>query len=580
MKDPSSKKVLDKFAIAGVLREISLLLELKRENPYKTRAYATGAAALEAVNEDIGKLVAENRLTSLRGIGQTLASQIAEIYQTGTSPLLERLRQEMPPGVIELSQVPGLSVKKIQALHAELGISSVPELEQACQEGRVSKVRGFGKKTEQNILEGIRQYESREPVELLLNARDLTARIIQYFGTTPAILRAEVAGSVRRWKETVRNLNLVVESEEFDDAAEALESFPLVTRSERPAPDRCISRLASGMKVYLRITNEAQFPAALLFETGTKEHLDVLRELAFQRGLELTPSGLKQNGKSIQVTTEADIYKQLGLPFFPPEVRESAEDIEAALAGTTFDDLITVDDIKGMTHCHTVYSDGKHTIEQMVLAAQALGMKYITITDHSPAAHYAGGLQLDRLKQQWEEIDAVQEKVKDVRIFRGTESDILEDGALDYPDHILEKFDVIIASVHSRMKMDAAQMTKRIVNCMKRPQFKIWGHALGRLILRREPFACDVEQILDVIAESKAAIEVNGDPYRLDMEPRWIRQARRRGIPFVISVDAHSTGGLHYINYGVHIARRGGLTRSEILNALPTEKFAAAVRPV
>lgn len=570
--------MLDKFAIASALREISLLLELKRENPYKTRAYAMGASALEAVNEDIGKVIAENRLTKIRGIGDTLAKQIEELYRTGTSPMLERLREEMPPGVIELSQVPGLSVKKIQALHDELGISSVPELEQACRDNRVSKVKGFGAKTQQNILEGIKLYETREQIEILLHARDVSSRLFQYLNGKRKLGRIEIAGSVRRWQETVRNINVVVETSDKEYAKEALENFPLVTRTEDPSDDRSIARLASGMRVYMRIADEEEFPTALLFETGAKDHLEVLKELAHQRGYSLSAKGLFKGGERVRVNSEEEIYRKLSLPFMPPEVRERIDDIAAALSGTTFDDLIKVADIQGMTHCHTVYSDGKHTVEQMARAAEMLGMKYITITDHSPAAHYAGGLDLDRLKRQWAEIDEVQEKVK-VRLLRGTESDILEDGALDYPDAILDNFDVIIASVHSRMKMDRDQMTQRIINCMKRPQFKIWGHALGRLLLRREPFQCDVERVLDVIAESNAAIEVNGDPYRLDMEPRWIHEARKRGIPFVISVDAHSTGALNYVEYGVHIARRGGLRRHEVLNTLSAEEFTKRVRP-
>lgn len=570
--------MLDKFAIASALREISLLLELKRENPYKTRAYAMGASALEAVNEDIGKVIEENRLTKIRGIGDTLAKQIVELYSTGTSPMLERLREEMPPGVIELSQVPGLSVKKIQALHNELRISSVPELEAACRAGRVRKVKGFGSKTEQNILEGIRLYETREQIEILLHARDISSRLVHHLSGKRKLGRVEIAGSVRRWKETVRNINVVVEATDREYAKEALESFPLVTRCEHPSEDRSIARLASGMRVYLKVADEKEFATSLLFETGTKEHLDVLKELAHQRGYSLSAQGLFKGNRRIDTGSEDAVYKRLGLPFMPPEARERIDDIAAALSGITFDDLITVDDIQGMTHCHTVYSDGKHTIEQMARAAEALGMKYITITDHSPAAHYAGGLDLDRLKRQWAEIDEVQEKVK-VRLLRGTESDILEDGSLDYPDSILDSFDVIIASVHSRMKMDKEQMTKRIINCMKKRQFKIWGHALGRLLLRREPFSCDVQAILDVIAESNAAIEVNGDPYRLDMEPRWIHEARKRGIPFIISVDAHSTGALNYVEYGVRIARRGGLRKREVLNTLSAKDFADSVRP-
>jgi DNA polymerase (family 10) len=277
--------------------------------------------------------------------------------------------------------------------------------------------------------------------------------------------------------------------------------------------------------------------------------------------------------------TEEDIYQQLGMQYIQPELREDEGEIEAALQGKLPEDLVTLADIRGMVHCHTTYSDGKHSIEEMARTAEAMGMKYVTITDHSPTAFYAGGVTIDRLKRQWDEIDEVQEKVN-VKILRGTESDIIADGHLDYPDKILEKFDVIVASIHSRYKMDSAKMTKRIVTAMRQPVFKIWGHALGRLIQQRPPFDCDLEEILDAIAESRAAIEVNGDPRRLDMEPRWIREARKRKIKFVVSVDAHSTGAMNNLKYGVAMARRGWLRKSEVLNTLGVKAFANAVRPM
>src|SRR4030095_3579211 len=259
-------------------------------------------------------------------------------------------------------------------------------------------------------------------------------------------------------------------------------------------------------------------------------------------------------------------------------LREDEGEIEAALKKTLPDELITLADIQGMIHCHTTYSDGKHSVAEMARSAEAMGMKYLTITDHSPTAFYAGGLKLDRLKRQWDEIDETQEQVK-IKLLKGTESDILADGRLDYPDKILEKFDVVIASIHSRYKMDSEKMTKCLVTAMRQPIFKIWGHALGRLIQRRPPFACDVERVLDVIAESRAAVEVNGDPYRLDMEPHWIREARKRKIKFVISVDAHSAGAMNNLKYGVGMARRGWLQKNEVLNTLGVKAFATAVRP-
>jgi DNA polymerase (family 10) len=326
----------------------------------------------------------------------------------------------------------------------------------------------------------------------------------------------------------------------------------------------------------------AEFALALFVETGSKSHVDKVQRIA--SGGILTSKGRQgtiarpKSASTSRLQNEDDIYLSLGMQYIPPELREDQGEIEAALEGKLPEDFITLSDIRGMVHCHTTYSDGKHSIEEMARAAEAMGMKYITITDHSPTAFYAGGVTLDRLKRQWEEIDEVQEKVK-VKILRGTESDIVADGSLDYPDPILEKFDVIVASIHSRYKMDSEKMTRRITTAMRQPVFKIWGHALGRKIQSRPPFDCDVERILDVIAESKAAIEVNGDPYRLDMEPRWIRAARKRKIKFVISVDAHSMAALNNVKYGVGIARRGWVRRSEVLNTLAVSAFQMAVRP-
>jgi DNA polymerase (family 10) len=322
----------------------------------------------------------------------------------------------------------------------------------------------------------------------------------------------------------------------------------------------------------------ARFAGTLHRSTGSEAHRARLAAIAEERRLRLDDQGLLKAGRRVPLADEAALYDRLGLPFIPPELREDAGEIEAALAGDAFADLVTTGDVRGLVHCHTHYSDGKHSVEEMARGAEALGMEYITITDHSPTASYAGGLPLDRLKRQWEDIDRAQEKVK-VKLLRGTESDILQDGSLDYPDAVLEKLDVIIASVHNRHKMDRAAMTKRIVTAMRKPQFKIWGHALGRYVLTRPPIDADVERILDAIAESRAAVEVNGDPHRLDMAPPWIREARKRGLRFAISTDAHSVKALQNVRWGVDMARRGGVRKGEVLNAMPVDAFRAAVRP-
>jgi DNA polymerase (family 10) len=376
-----------------------------------------------------------------------------------------------------------------------------------------------------------------------------------------------VAGSVRRWVETVETIDIVVSSKDPRALLKRFLQFPLIV-SQRSNDSNCTVELADGASVSLTAVKPNEFAATLFIQTGSTAHLEKLG----------TVSDLEKISSGRPPQSETDIYGRLRMQYIPPELREDHGEVEAARAGKLPEDLLSLEDIKGMVHCHTTYSDGKHTLKEMVTAAETMGMKYITITDHSPTAFYAGGVTIDRLKRQWDEIAALQERVK-IKILRGTESDIVANGNLDYPDRILEQFDLIVASIHSRYKMDKQKMTERIITAMRQPVFKIWGHALGRLLQRRPPFECDVERVLDVIAESRAAIEINGDPYRLDLEPRWVREARKRKIKFVISVDAHSTGALNNVRFGVAMARRGWVRKGEVLNALPANSFARAVRP-
>jgi DNA polymerase (family 10) len=581
-------KRLDKFAIAAALQEIAALLELKGgKDRFKARAYQTGARVLGGMAEDIGEVVLENRLTSLRGIGDALASQIEQLYLTGESSVLRGLKKEFPPGIIELSGVPGLSTSKIKSLHEALGITSIAELKAAAEAGKIRNIKGFGAKTEEKLLETIashRQHGRGQDRLHLHRALQTAEQIASYLQTARETTDIALAGSLRRWKETVGTIRIVANTKRPAALVEHFLRFPLIVQVLEQMEEACVVRLAEGARVSLVAARPPEFALALLMETGSKAHVNKLHQVASDAANrpEAKSKRSKHPGRkskaSTELHTEEDIYHQLGMQYIPPELREDQGEIEAALAGKLPEDLVTLSDIRGMVHCHTTYSDGKHSIEEMARAAEAMEMKYVTITDHSPTAFYAGGVTLDRLKRQWDEIDEVQEKVK-VKILRGTESDIVADGHLDYPDKILEQFDVIVASIHSRYKMDSAKMTKRIVTAMQQPVFKIWGHALGRLIQRRPPFECDIERILDVIAESRAAIEVNGDPWRLDMEPRWIREARKRKIKFVISVDAHSTGALNNLKYGVGIARRGWLRRGEVLNTLGVKAFQKAVKP-
>lgn len=566
-----TKKKFDKFAIAAALQEIGSLLELKGGmDRFKARAYKAGARAVAGLNEDIAKVIQQGRLRSIRGIGSALASQIEQLYQTGESSVLRNLRQEFPPGILELSRVQGLTLPKISQLHQALGTSSIADLQAAAEAGKVSTVKGFGAKTEQKLLEAIRQYQDRGQTEKRLHihhAERTGEQILNYLQTSRDLDKASFAGALRRWQETVGAIRVVASSKNPVAVVKHLLQFPLIVNVIDEDNDRCTVELGDGGKVMLTVVRPNKFPLTLVVETGSNAHLEKLQKL-----------GNKGSKAKTQIRSEEDFYNRLGMQFIPPELREDNGEIEAAIAGKLPQDLVSLDDVRGMVHCHTTYSDGVNSLLQMAQAADALKMQYMTITDHSPTAFYANGLKLDRLQQQWDEIDEVQEQVK-VKLLRGTESDILADGSLDYPDHVLEKLDVIVASIHSRYKMDSEAMTKRIVAAMRHPLFKIWGHALGRLIQRRPPFECDLERILDVIAESRAAIEINGDPYRLDLEPRWVREARKRKIKFVISVDAHSTGALNYLRYGVGMARRGWVRRGEVLNTLTLKGFQKAVRP-
>lgn len=583
------KPALDKFAIAAALQEIGTLLELKGGEYFKARAYRNGARAVAELSEDLGKLIKENRLTFVKGIGYALAKQIEELHTRGESSFLKKLRAELPPGIIELTGVPGLTVKKVARLHEALGITTVEQLKAAAETGKVRDVKGFGAKTEQRLLEAIAGNNSREKRIHLHHALRAGERISDYLRTAPGFVEAELAGSLRRSKETVSEIIVVASAKNPGKLLHHFQRFPLVMRVVERTPEYCAAIMSEGFKATLFSVKPEEFSAVLLQATGSGEHLQKLEQIASRRKLGMTarglekrtrgPAGNKARAKIVRTKSEEEIYDRLGLQYVPPELREDQGEVEAAAKGTLPEDLITKDDIRGMVHCHTTYSDGKHSLAQMVHAAEAMGMKYITITDHSPTAFYAGGVKIDRLQRQWEEIEQIQEQTK-IKILKGTESDILKDGSLDYPDWILEQFDVIVASIHSRYKMNEDQMTNRVVTAMQQPVFKIWGHALGRLIERRPPFDCRVEEILDAVAESRAAIEINGDPYRLDMEPRWIREARKRKIKFVISTDAHSTGALNNIKYGVGIARRGWVRRGEVLNTLGVKAFQKAVRPV
>ena len=584
--------MLDRFAVARALREMGAFLELEGENPFKVRAYENGARALEGLTQDLGALVAEKRLTEVPGIGAALAGKIASLHTTGRSDTLDKLRARHPPGILELLQVPDLGPRKIAALHAALGVSSLSSLEEACRAGRVAAVKGFGERTQAKILEGIERVRARavERRILLADAWAEAAPLLDHLRGAPGALAVELAGSARRGRETVGDLDVVAASRDPAALANRLGAYPFA-RVLSSGDTKITALLASGLPVDLRVVPPEDFATLLHHLTGSKAHHVRLRGLARERGYTLSEWGLHRLPASladptsppdpaskVPIESEEALYHTLGLAPVPPELREDAGEIEAARDGTLPKDLVRAEDVRGAVHCHTTWSDGRASVEEMARAAEALGMEYLTITDHSRSAGYASGLSLERLKRQWEEIDRVQQRVG-IRLFKGTEADVLDDGTLDWPDEVLERLEVVVASVHSRMKMGEDQMTQRLVRAVSLPIFKIWGHGLGRLLFEREPYAVRVEEVLDALAASRGAVEVNGDPRRLDLEPRWIRAARARHIPLVLSADAHSVAALSYLGLAVVTARRGWARREEVLNTLGPREFADAVRP-
>ena len=545
---------MDRFAIAKTLRDIGALLALQGAPPFRAQAYAKGAAALEAA-EDFDRLLKTQRLTELAGIGAGLAAIINELATTGQSTLMHELEAQVPPGALELSEV--LGIEPMKKLHAALGVDSIDALEAACVAGKVRDIRGFGEKTEARYLDKIKAYRSRGTELLLADAKVLAAELVDHLMARGADA-VTIVGAIRRGLELVDRIELLAVGD--TSVVDALAAYPRVARIERGVdPDEPTrAYFAEGICVALWVIG-VEDGLAELARTGPPEHVAaVMARLP--------------RDTHISFSDEREVYARADMYPTPPELRDDPTMLDAAPR------LVEATDIQGLVHCHTTWSDGRNSVAEMAQAAAARGLRYITITDHSQAAGYANGLDVDRMQRQWDEIDRVQATTK-VRILKGIESDILADGALDYPDAILERLDVVIASIHARHSQGPAEMTQRIVRMLKHPARKIWGHPLGRMLQRRAPVECDLDLILETAATTRTIIELNGDPHRMDLPVDLARRARALGIPFVASVDAHATSQLGYLDNAITLARRAALPREQVLNTLDGDAFAAAVRP-
>ena len=570
---------MNKNEISGALAEIATLLELKGENPFKIRAYQSGARALEGVEEgELSRLVDAGELQSVKGIGEALAQKISELRLTGRLEFLDKLRASVPPGLVEMLQIPGLGPKKILALHGQLGISDIAALAAACTEGRVAALSGFGEKTQEKILAGIRNREAYAKRHLWWEAAEIAGPIVSGLRALPQVKRCEAAGSLRRGLETVGDLDFIVAAEESAPVVQWFTSQPGVQEVTAQGGTKASVRFAGGLQADLRIVPEAQFAFALHHFTGSKQHNVEMRQRALARGFSLSEWGLSATGEASSaapiptVSEERDLFAALGLAFVPPELREGLGEIEAAERGP-LPRLIEAGDIRGAFHNHTHASDGGNTLAEMTAAAQELGWEYLGIADHSKASFQANGLNEERLLRQVEEIRVLNASGRfRTKVLAGVECDILADGRLDLDDAALAALDYVVVSVHGGFAQDEAVMTARIIRALEHPSVTMLGHLTGRLLLRREGYQVDAGKVIDAAIEHGVVIELNASPWRLDMDWRHWRKAAERGLLCAINPDAHDISGLGHVRAGVNVARKGWLEPRHVITTWPLAK--------
>ena len=586
--DPLFRRVeaggMTREEMADVLEEIALLLELKDENPFKVRAYRHGAETVLGFDGDIVDLATRDELHGIKGIGEALRDKLHELASTGSLKFHQDLRAEFPPGLFELFELQGLGPKKVKALHEALGISSVERLKEACEHGMVATLPGFGEKTQAKILEAISLHEKSSGLFLLGAISPLAGEMLDTLRTHPEISRVTVAGSFRRAKETVHDLDFLVATKEPKLVCEDFTTLPQVESVIACGETKASVRLKNGIQCDLRAVSNAQYPFALLYFTGSKEHNVALRSLALKQGLSLNEYGftvaadsIRQAPLSADFHEERDIYQFLGLKFIEPELRENRGEIEAA-TDDTLPRLVDLDNLRGTFHSHTTASDGIHTLEEMADEAMDLGLQYLGISDHSKSTAIANGLDEERLIRQIEAIRALNTGFTGFRLFAGSEVDILKDGSLDFDDAMLAQLDFCVASVHAQFHLPEDEMTRRICRAMENEHVTMLGHLTGRMLLKRDGYAVNHSTIIDCAAETRTIIELNCNPRRLDMDWRWWKRARDKGVICSINPDAHSREGLHHLGLGARVARKGWLRKQDVLNTRPLAEVQAFLK--
>jgi DNA polymerase (family 10) len=560
---------MNRKEVAAVLEETAVLLELSGENPFKARSYTNVARRIEQLEDDLDTVVREKRLREIQGVGEALEQKIEELVTTGTLKYHQDLRAKFPDSLFQLFDIPGLGAKRIKTLHEDLGIQSLGELEYACTENRLIALKGFGPKMQEKVLNGIAFAKKHVGLHLFNHAHQEAQRLKDHLEQDKSIIRLEVAGSLRRRKEVIKDIDILASSKKPGSLMKRFVEAAGVESVAAHGETKSSVMLESGIAVDLRVVEDAQFPYALAYFTGSKDHNVVMRQRAKERGLKLNEYGLFRGEQNTKCKTEADIFAALDLPYIPPELREDMGEFEAE----ALPKLVEQDDLVGVVHCHSTYSDGVATVEQMAQAARDRGYQYIAMADHSQSAGYAGGLSPDAVRKQHKEIDTVNKKLKGFRVLKGIESDIRSDGSLDYEVDVLKIFDFVIASVHSKLDMDEKEATKRLVKAIENPYTMIVGHLTGRLLLARSGYSVNTDRIFDACMANCVALEINASPQRLDLDWRHIKRAKDKGIKLCIGPDAHSPEGLDDVFYGLGVARKGWLEPDDLLNCLTAEEF-------
>jgi DNA polymerase (family 10) len=559
-----------------VLEEIALLLELKDENPFKIKAYRAGAETVRTYPDDIVALAAANELKGIKGIGEALRDKLHEMATTGRMIFHENLRAEFPNGLFSLFDLQGLGPKKIKTLHRELGINSIDDLKLACEENRIAGTPGFGAKTQANILEAIAHRESFAGIFRLGSVAHIVEDLLEKLRNHPDALRVAACGSYRRSKETVRDIDLLVATSHPAELTSYFTTLLGIQKILAHGDTKASVILENGLQCDLRAVSNAQFPFALQYFSGSKEHNVALRQLALRRGWSLNEydfTRVQDNADPLpEIHEEKDIYQALGLSFIEPELRENLGEIEAAQNGA-LPRLIEIDNLRGTFHNHTTESDGKNSLEEMASAALELGLQYLGIADHSKSSFQANGLNEERLLAQVTAIRECNAATQGFRIFAGSEVDILKDGTLDFSDEILAQLDYCVASVHNAFTLSEDDMTQRIIRAMENPNVTMLGHLTGRLLLKRDAYAVNISKIIDCAAETRTVIELNCNPMRLDMDWRWWHRARDKGVLCSINPDAHKTEQLQFLHFGVRLARKGWLLREDVINTFSLDQI-------